>query len=99
MDLKAGYGTSDRFGGVVRGARRLPLFLGLRMTRRVTDTSNLGHAGALMLGVLLSFVILFLGAIACVVLARDIAVPFVLAEAAVLVACAIGYGVYTFVRK
>ena len=73
----------------------LPLFLGLRMTRRVTDTSNLGHAGALMLGVLLSFVILFLGAIACVV----IAVPFVLAEAAVLVACAIGYGVYTFVRK
>ena len=27
----------------------LPLFLGLRMTRRVTDTSNLGHAGALML--------------------------------------------------
>ena len=74
----------------------LPL---LRMTRRVTDTSNLGHAGALMLGVLLSFVILFLGAIACVVLARDIAVPFVLAEAAVLVACAIGYGVYTFVRK
>lgn len=77
----------------------LPLFLGLRMTRRVTDTSNLGRAGALMLGVLLSFVILFLGAIACVVLARDIAVPFVLAEAAVLVACAIGYGVYTFVRK
>lgn len=77
----------------------MPLFLGLRMTRRVTDTSNLGHAGALMLGVLLSFVILFLGAIACVVHARDIAVPFVLAEAAVLVACAIGYGVYTFVRK
>ena len=77
----------------------MPLFLGLRMTRRVTDTSNLGHAGALMLGVLLSFVILFLGAIACVILACDIAVPFVLAEAAVLVACAIGYGVYTFVRK
>ena len=23
MDLKAGYGTSDRFGGVVRGARRV----------------------------------------------------------------------------
>ena len=37
--------------------------------------------------------------LACVVLARDIAVPFVLAEAVVLVACAIGYGVYTFVRK
>ena len=99
MDLKAGYGTSDRFGGVVRGARRFAAVSRLRMTRRVTDTSNLGHAGALMLGVLLSFVILFLGAIACVVLARDLAVPFVLAEAAVLVACAIGYGVYTFVRK
>ena len=98
MDLKAGYGTSDRFGGVVRGARRVAAVSRIA-TRRVTDTSNLGHAGALMLGVLLSFVILFLGAIACVVLARDIAVPFVLAEAAVLVACAIGYGVYTFVRK
>ena len=52
-----------------------------------------------MLGVLLSFAVLFLAAIACVVLARESAVPFVLAEAAVLVACAIGYGVYTFVRK
>ena len=39
------------------------------------------------------------GWMVCVILARDIAVPFVLAEAAVLVACAIGYGVYTFVRK
>ncbi len=77
----------------------LPLFFGLRMTRRVTDTSNLGHAGALMLGVLLSFIVLFLAAIVCVVLARENAVPFVLAEAAVLVAAAVGYGVYTFVRK
>lgn len=77
----------------------LPLFLGLRMTRRVTNTSNLGHTGALMLGVLLSFIVLFLAAIACVVLARESAVPFVLAEAAVLVAAAVGYGVYTFVRK
>ena len=77
----------------------LPLFLSLRMAGRVTDTSNLGHAGALMLGVLLSFVILFLGAIDCVVLARESAVPFVLAEAAVLVVAAVGYGIYTFVRK
>ncbi len=77
----------------------LPLVFGLRMTKRVTDTSNLGHMGALMLGVLLSFVLLFLAAIACVVLARESAVPFVLAEAAVLIASAIGYGVYTFVRK
>lgn len=77
----------------------LPLFFGLRLTRRVTDTSNLGHMGALMLGVLVSFIVLFATAIICVVLARDLALPFVLAEAAVLIAAAIGYGVYTVVRK
>lgn len=77
----------------------MPLFFGLRMTKRVTETSNFGHAGVLMLSVLLSFLVLFLGAIACVVLARDVAVPFVVAEASMLVACAIGFGIYTFVQK
>lgn len=69
------------------------------MTKQVTSTSNLGHMGALMLGVLLSFVILFVAAIVCAVLAREIVVPFALAEAVVLIAAAIGYGVYTLVRK
>ena len=43
-------------GALAGAAGFAPLFAGLRMTRRVTDTSNLGHAGALLLGVLLTVV-------------------------------------------
>lgn len=76
-----------------------PLFAGLRMTRRVTDTSNLGHAGALLLGVLISVAVLFVSAIACALLARDMVLPFVLAEVVTLSVAAIGFGVSTLVRK
>ena len=37
----------------------LPLYMGLRLARKATPTSNLGHAGALLLGVLLSFCLLY----------------------------------------
>lgn len=77
----------------------LPLFAGLRMTRRVTDTSNLGHAGALLLGMLISVAVLFVTAIACIVLARDLVLPFVLAEVVALSVTAIGFGVSNLVRK
>ena len=63
----------------------LPLVAGLRMTRRVTDTSNLGHAGA--------------AAIACVALARDLVLPFVLAEVAALCIAAVAFGFSKLVRK
>ncbi|WP_080798793.1 hypothetical protein [Arabiibacter massiliensis] len=91
-------------GAIVLGALAgiagfLPLLAGLRMTRRVTDTSNLGHAGALLLGVLLSFIVIFVSAIVCIVVARDLVLPFVLAEVAALAAAAIGYGVVKLVRK
>ena len=49
-------------GALAGAAGVAPLFAGLRMTRRVTDTSNLGHAGALLLGVLLSVAVLFVTA-------------------------------------
>lgn len=77
----------------------LPLLAGLRMTRRVTDTSNLGHAGALLLGMLISVAVLFATAIACIVLARDFVLPFVLAEVVALSVTAIGFGVSNLVRK
>ena len=51
-------------GALAGAAGFAPLFAGLRMTRRVTDTSNLGHAGALLLGVLLSVAVLFVTALA-----------------------------------
>lgn len=77
----------------------LPLFAGLRMTRKVTDTSNLGHLGALLLGVLASFALLFATAIACAVFARDLILPFVFAEVAALVVAAVGFGLYKHMRK
>ena len=78
-------------GAASRGAAGFaPLFAGLRMTRRVTDTSNLGHAGALLLGVLLSVAVLFVTAIACALLAREFVLPFVLAEVVALSVAAIG---------
>lgn len=77
----------------------LPLLLALRLAKRATPTSNLGHAGALLLGVLLSFVILVAGLFICAGVARDVLVPFSLAEIGVLVVAAIGFGVYRLVRK
>ncbi|HIY82557.1 MAG TPA: hypothetical protein H9823_01720 [Candidatus Rubneribacter avistercoris] len=86
-------------GALAGAAGFVPLFAGLRMTRRVTDTSNIGHAGALLLGVLLSFIVIFVSAIICIVAARDLVLPFVLAEVVALAAVAIGFGVVKLVRK
>lgn len=77
----------------------LPLTLGLRMTRRVTDTSNLGHMATLLLGVLGSFFLLFAAAIACIILARDLILPFTVAEVVALSVVAIGFGVSRLLRK
>ena len=77
----------------------LPLYGGLRLTRQVTETSNLGHMGALLLGVLVSFLVLAGTAIACIVAARDLAFPFVLAEAIALCVAAIVFGVWKQLRK
>ena len=77
----------------------LPLTLGLKLARQATPTSNFGHAGSLLLGVLLSFLLLAGGVFACIFLARDLALPFVLAEAAGLVFFALGYGIYKRLHK
>ena len=77
----------------------LPLYMGLRLARKATPTSNLGHAGALLLGVLLSFVLLVIAFIACALVARDLVLPFVLAEVAGLIVSTVGFGFSTFVRK
>lgn len=77
----------------------LPLLGGLRMTRRVTKTSNLGHMGILLLSVMASFLILFVTVIVCIVTARDLVLPFALAEVLALVVAAIVFGVVKLVRK
>lgn len=77
----------------------LPLFVGLKLVRRATNTSNLSQAGAALLGVLGSFLVLAAGLIVCILIARDLVLPFTLAVVAGLLVSTIGYGVYTLVRK
>ena len=55
--------------------------------------------GSLLLGVLVSFLLLFGAALACILLARDFALPFALAEVLALIVVAIGFGVMRLVRK
>ena len=77
----------------------LPLYMGLRLARKATPTSNLGHAGALLLGVLLSFLILVAAFIVCIFVARDLVLPFVLAEVGGLVVSAVAFVFSTLARK
>lgn len=77
----------------------LPLMVGLKLARKATPTSNLGHAGALLLGVFGSFLLLIVPLIVCIVVARDVVLPFTIAEVLALTVSAIGYGAYKLVRK
>ena len=77
----------------------LPLFGSLQLAKRATKTSNLGHMGSLLLWVLVSFLLLFGAALACILLARVLALPFALAEVLALIVVAIGFGVMRLVRK
>ena len=86
--------------GVVVGACAfLPLIAGMRLARKATPTSNIGHAGGLLLGVLGSFVILAVGVVVCIVAARPVAVPFVLGEAGAPVVAAVAFVITRMVRK
>ncbi len=77
----------------------LPLVFGMNKARNASPTSNLGHAGALLLGVLLSFIVLGAGMVICIAAFRDYALPFVLAEAGALIATAIVFGISKQLRK
>ncbi len=86
--------------GLLSGALGfVPLLVGLRMTKKVTETSNFGHMAILMLALVISFVILFAAAIICINVARDMALYFALSEAIGLCVVTIGFGVARAVRK
>ncbi len=70
-----------------------PLIWGMNLARNATPTSNIGHAGGLLLGVFGSFAILAVSLVVCIVAFRDLTLPFVIAMAAALVVAAIGYGI------
>lgn len=71
----------------------VPLLIGLRLTKKVTSTSNFGHMSILIISLVASFVVMFALAILCVAVARDFAMPFVLSEAVALSITAIAFGI------
>ena len=80
--------------GVIVGiAGFAPLIFGMNKARSAGPASNLGHAGALMLGVLLSFVILAVAIVVCVKLFHDSVVPFALGAACGLILAAVAFGI------
>lgn len=86
--------------GIVSGILAFsPLGLGLKASRKVTRTSNFGHASILLLSVLASFAVLIIPVVICITWARDMVLPFVLAEALALSASAITFGIYKSVKK
>lgn len=86
--------------GIVVGiAGFYPLVFGMNKARLATPTSNLGHAGALLLGVLLSTIILAAAVVICVVFFREFAAPFAGGAAAGLIAAAVAFGISKNLRK
>ncbi len=77
----------------------LPLLGALRLTKKVTTTSNFSHMSALLLGVLVSFLLLFGAILTCKLVAPDLVFPFGVAEVAALSVTAIIFGVIKLVRK
>lgn len=86
-------------GGVAGVLGFLPLVYSLKASKNVTNTSNFSYASILLLSLIASIAILGIAAALCINLARDLTLPFVVAEALALVVSAVGFGVYTFVRK
>lgn len=86
--------------GVIAGlVGFVPLVVGLRLTRRTVSAGVAGSMMVLLLGLLVSFILLFLGAVLFIAYDKSLAFPFVLAEVIALCAVAIGYGVAKMVRK
>ena len=77
----------------------MPLIFGMNLARKATPTSSFGHAGSLLLGVLLSFTALGVAIVICVLVARDVAAFFALGAAGGLCLAAVVFGVSKNLRK
>lgn len=72
----------------------LPLFGSTRLVRKVSETSTLSYMSAMLIGLLGSMVVLVATLVLCAVLApRELLLPFVLAEAGVLIVSALVFGI------
>ena len=77
----------------------VPLFIGLRLTRRVTATSNFGYMSILIISLIVSFAIMFGLVAICIAVDREMALPFVLSEAVALSVTAVVFGLSRLKRK
>lgn len=86
--------------GIVSGiVGFMPLLVGLKLTKRSTHAGVGGSMFLLIVGLIVSFVLLFVFAVLCININRPLALPFVLAEVVALCVTAIGYGVWSVLRK
>lgn len=63
------------------------------MTRKFVAAGNFGQMGMLLLCLVISFILMFVFAVICILVDRTLALPFVFAEAVALCASAIGFGI------
>lgn len=77
----------------------IPFAVGLGKAKLVTPTSNFGYVTILLLSLLVSVIILFGATIACIVFARDVLLPFAIAEFAALVVAALALGIAKQARR
>ena len=77
----------------------LPLFIGLRLTKRVAIPGNFGQMSILIVCLLVSFGIMFGLAAICIAANKDMAIPFVLSEAIALSVSAIAFGFKKLMRN
>ena len=77
----------------------LPLFGGLRLSRRIPADSAFGQMGVCRVGLAVSFLVLLIGVLVCSKVARPLSLPFVLAEAIALSISAVSYGIAKMLRR
>lgn len=88
------------FSGIASGILGfVPLALGVRSSKNVTKTSNFGYASIILLAFFASLAVLVVLTALCLFLARELILPFCLAEVFALCLSAIGFGVHKQVRK
>lgn len=77
----------------------IPLVIGLRLTRRTVHGGTAASMIVLLLGLLVSFVVLFVFAWLFFDFDHDNGIPFLFAEVVALSASAIGFALWQMLRK
>ena len=79
-------------GALVGAVGYAPYVLAKRQSRHTDPAHPLGYTGWFFFAILLSFAILFAAVIVCGMVARDVLLPFAIAEIVVLFVLVIAFG-------